>query len=104
MIGVVALLVIGPERLPGVARSVGVWVGRGRRLLNQVKSDVSQEIKAEELKRILEQQKQNSGLEEILETTRTTMQDFEHHTKDSISKAVAAEDKPAENDAAEKSS
>ena len=44
-IGVIALVVIGPERLPGVARSVGLWVGKGRRMLNEVMSDVKKEMK-----------------------------------------------------------
>ncbi|WP_423908296.1 Sec-independent protein translocase protein TatB [Candidatus Spongiihabitans sp.] len=44
-IGVIALVVIGPERLPGVARSVGLWVGKGRHMLNEVMSDVKKEMK-----------------------------------------------------------
>ncbi len=76
LIGVVALLVIGPERLPAVARTLGVWIGRGRRLLHQVKADVAQEMKAEELKRLLEQQKNSIATEEILETTRDTLKDI----------------------------
>ena len=48
-IGVVALIVIGPERLPGVARTVGHWVGKGRRMLNEVKTDIKKEIKEQDL-------------------------------------------------------
>lgn len=58
LIGIVALLVIGPERLPAVARTVGKYVGRANRFVANIKDDISKELKDEDLKRILaEQQK-----------------------------------------------
>ena len=56
LIGVVALVVIGPERLPAVARSAGKWVGRANRFISNIKEDISKEVKSEELQSILEQQ------------------------------------------------
>lgn len=50
VIGVVALIVIGPEKLPRVARMAGTLYGRAQRYLNDVKSEVSREIELEELK------------------------------------------------------
>jgi sec-independent protein translocase protein TatB len=67
LIGVVALLVIGPERLPTVARTAGLWVGRMRRFVSSVKSDIDQQLKAEELQRIIKQQAGSAGLHEIHE-------------------------------------
>ena len=52
IIGVVALIVIGPEKLPRVARMAGTLYGRAQRYLNQVKSEVSREIEMEELKNL----------------------------------------------------
>ena len=49
-----ALLVVGPERLPKLARSAGMWLGRGRRFISSVKDDIDREIKADELRQILE--------------------------------------------------
>jgi sec-independent protein translocase protein TatB len=66
IIGVVALLV-GPERLPKLARTAGRWVGRARRALSSVKDEIDREIKAEELKEILRKQSQSNPLETILE-------------------------------------
>jgi sec-independent protein translocase protein TatB len=60
IIGVVALIVIGPEKLPKVARMVGSLYGRAQRYLNQVKSEVSREIELEELKKI-QQEVQNAA-------------------------------------------
>ncbi len=50
LIGVVALIVIGPEKLPKVARMAGSLYGRAQRYLNEVKSEVSREIELEELR------------------------------------------------------
>jgi sec-independent protein translocase protein TatB len=69
LIGVVALLVIGPERLPGVARMAGKWVGTAKRFVSSVKNDIHAEVdKADELKRLLEEQTNIKSVHEILET------------------------------------
>lgn len=52
IIGVVALIVIGPEKLPKVARMAGTLYGRAQRYLNDVKSEVAREIELEELKNL----------------------------------------------------
>ncbi|HEV2609004.1 MAG TPA: Sec-independent protein translocase protein TatB [Noviherbaspirillum sp.] len=52
MIGVVALVVIGPEKLPRVARMAGSLFGRAQRYINDVKSEVSREIELEELRKM----------------------------------------------------
>jgi len=70
VIGVVALIVIGPERLPAVARTVGVWVGRARRFVGTVQEDISREInKGDELKRLLQEQTHIKEMHEIIEQT-----------------------------------
>lgn len=55
IIGVVALVVIGPERLPKVARMAGTLYGRAQRYLQEVKSEVSREIELEELRNLQKQ-------------------------------------------------
>ncbi|MES2069154.1 MAG: Sec-independent protein translocase protein TatB [Pseudomonadota bacterium] len=52
LIGVVALVVIGPEKLPRVARMAGSLFGRAQRYINEVKSEVSREIELEELRKM----------------------------------------------------
>ena len=52
MIGIVALVVIGPERLPKVARTVGLLLGRMRRYVSDVKADLNREMQLEELKQL----------------------------------------------------
>ena len=81
LISVVALLVIGPERLPKVARTAGLWIGRGRKMLSSVKADIEKELKAEELKRILEEQTGSNAVHEILDDTRATLDDIRQETE-----------------------
>ena len=49
VIAVIALIVIGPERLPKAARTAGLWVGKARRMVADVKSDIDREIRESEL-------------------------------------------------------
>jgi len=55
LIGAVALIVLGPERLPKVARQVGDWIGKAQRYVGQVKSDINREIELAELKKLQEE-------------------------------------------------
>ncbi len=76
LIGIVALLVIGPERLPKVARTAGLWLGKGRRFISSVKSDIEQELKSEELKRILAEQAKSNPVHDIIEEVGKTTSDL----------------------------
>jgi len=52
MIGAVALIVIGPEKLPKVARMAGTLLGRAQRYMNSVKAEVSREMELDELRKV----------------------------------------------------
>ena len=81
LIMVVALLVIGPERLPGVARKAGVWVNKGRGFLRTIKSDIEHEIAADELKKVISSQKQSSGIHEIIEEVTDNISELKESVK-----------------------
>lgn len=70
VIAVVGLIVIGPDKLPEVARTAGKWVGRTRRFINQVKSDIDREMRQDELREIL---KKEAGLDEIKQLLNTDL-------------------------------
>jgi sec-independent protein translocase protein TatB len=53
MVGLVALVVIGPEKLPAVARHAGFWLGKSRRTIASVKAEMQRELEVEELRRQL---------------------------------------------------
>jgi len=73
LIGLVSLLVIGPERLPKVARLAGFWLGKTRSMVASVKEEIKLELQAEEMRQIFKEQ---SGLEEaqqMLDETSDTL-------------------------------
>jgi len=84
LVGIVALLVVGPERLPKLARTAGMWLGRGRRFIGSVKDDIDREIKADELRSILEKQKQNNPLHEIVEDTKKDFEQIKADTQATV--------------------
>ncbi|MBT8430136.1 MAG: Sec-independent protein translocase protein TatB [Gammaproteobacteria bacterium] len=86
LVGIVALLVVGPERLPKLARTAGMWLGRGRRFIGSVKDDIDRELKADELRSILEKQKQkqNNPLHEIVEDTKKDFEKIKAETQSAV--------------------
>lgn len=75
LVGIVALLVVGPQKLPGLARSAGVWIGKTRRMIASVKAEVDRELKTDELRKLLtEQQAEVQELRQILDENRTAVE------------------------------
>jgi sec-independent protein translocase protein TatB len=69
VIGLVALIVIGPERLPRVARTLGHLAGRLQRYVADVKADISREVELEELRKMKDGvQQAASGIEESVQS------------------------------------
>ena len=77
LIAIVALLVIGPDRLPKVARTAGLWVGKMRGFVTSVKADIDQELAVGELKKILKEQADTSGIHEIIEETKSATDEIQ---------------------------
>ena len=73
VIAVVALIVIGPERLPKVARTLGHLFGRMQRYVNDVKADISREMELEELRKM-----------------QSSMEDAARSMRDSVEREVSA--------------
>jgi len=77
-IGVVALVVIGPERLPEVAAKVGRYVGKAQRFVRGVRSDISRELESGDLKRLIGDQKDQ--IDELRQMVKTATKDIEQST------------------------
>ena len=65
VIGVIALLVLGPDRLPGAARTVGALIRRAQRSWSGLRADIERELAADELKRQLKDTRQQIGANDI---------------------------------------
>ena len=109
VIGVVALIVIGPEKLPRVARTVGVLAGRLQRYVSDVKADINREIELDELRKMRDSMQQaasefqSSVQSEVSKTEaelNQTAADL-NKTVEDVVKDPAAESKPAESKPAE---
>lgn len=81
LIGVVALVVLGPERLPRVARTVGHLFGRAQRYMNDVKSDIQREIDLDEINSIKKQ------MEDASTSIKQSVNQFGNQIKDPLTEA-----------------
>jgi sec-independent protein translocase protein TatB len=81
LIGAVALIVIGPERLPKVARTVGHLIGKAQRYVSDVKAEVNRSIELEELK------KMKSSFEDAARDVEQTVSSEIHQTTSDLNKS-----------------
>jgi sec-independent protein translocase protein TatB len=86
LIGAVALIVIGPEKLPRVARTVGHFVGKAQRYVADVKAEVNRSIELEELK------KMKTEFEDAARNVEQTVSNEIHQTTSSLESAWTAPD------------
>ena len=83
LIGVVALIVIGPEKLPKVARTLGALLGKAQRYVSDVKAEVNRSMDLEELKKMKETME--TAARDVEQTVQTTASDFEKDWADTTS-------------------
>jgi len=76
MVGLVALLVIGPERLPKIARLAGFWLGKSRSMIASVKDEIKQEFHAEEMRQLMQQQFITDKLQKTVNDSEATIMDI----------------------------
>ena len=84
VIGVVALIVIGPEKLPRMARTVGHLAGRLQRYVSDVKADINREIELDELR------KMRDSMQQAASNFETTVQSEMNQTETELNKSVEA--------------
>ena len=91
LIGVIALIVVGPERLPKMARTLGLWMGKIRYYVGQVKNDIEREVRAQELKEMLDEPARDlDALQKVAEETKGTLD----QAKDALGEAKSAFEGP----------
>ena len=94
---ILALVVIGPERLPRAARTLGLWVGKGRRYIEGVKSEVEQEFDISEFKRVIHNQEiqLNELKQKVDKTSRMSADDLlgtHEHTHSIVEESSSSEE------------
>lgn len=85
LIGIVALLVIGPEKLPRVARTVGLWIGKAQGMVKTVKYEIDEQVRIEELKQSLERAKStlDNNVSESIKEAESSIEELQNQIKDS---------------------
>ena len=86
LVSIVALLVIGPDKLPAAVRTLALWVGRFRRSLASIKAEIEQELGADEIR----QQLHNESIMKELSETREQLENIVNDTKQTIAEAKQA--------------
>ncbi|MDA9058276.1 Sec-independent protein translocase protein TatB [Candidatus Thioglobus sp.] len=76
IIGVITLIVVGPERLPALARKAGVIMGKLNKFLNKVKADINEELKTDELKGHLSMDDEKSIISDITNEAKSSVDLF----------------------------
>ena len=88
VIGIVALLVIGPERLPKVARTVGHLLGRAQRYVSDVKADINREMQLDELRKL--QAQVNESARSLENSMRQEMSSLQAQVETPLQDAAAS--------------
>ena len=97
VIGVVALIVIGPEKLPRVARTIGHLAGRLQRYVADVKADINREIELEELRKMRDSMQQAaSNFETSVQSELSKTEADLNKSVDAVTQGEPTEKKPDE--------
>ncbi len=95
LIGIIALMVVGPERLPGLASKAGKMVGKMKAFVANTREDIEKEVRAEEMQSMLSKQKEEiSELRDMMQTSgneiKSEVDDASNMLGDSINEAEAS--------------
>ena len=85
LIGIVALVVVGPERLPAVARTAGQWIAKLQRFVKGVKTDLATELDSGDLKKLIGDQREQ--IDELRSLVSSASKDFHNTTSDVVKSA-----------------
>jgi len=73
IVGIIGLLVLGPERLPVASRTLGKWIGRARRMTSQFTKEIDRQIEIDELKAELKKQGESLDINDDVQKIRSTV-------------------------------
>lgn len=90
LLAIVALVVLGPEKLPHAARIAGAWFGRIRRTVSTLQAEIEREVAAQEVRAKLEKQLGGTGIVEALQQERQDLEATLRETQQSMQDALAA--------------
>ena len=75
---VITLIVVGPEKMPALARKAGLYVGKFRKFVSKIKNDINSEIEAEELKEQLSIKNEELLVSQTLDEAKSGIDEIKH--------------------------
>ena len=78
IIFVITLIVVGPEKMPALARKTGLYVGKFRKFVSKIKNDINSEIEAEELKEQLSVKNEELLVSQTLDEAKSGIDEIKH--------------------------
>ncbi|HIQ16044.1 MAG TPA: twin-arginine translocase subunit TatB [Leucothrix sp.] len=90
IVGIIALIVVGPERLPGVAAKAGKMVGKMKAFVANTKEDIEKEIRTDEMRSMLNEQKEEiSELRDMMKNTQSDVTSSLNEASDMLESSVS---------------
>ncbi|HIP95244.1 MAG TPA: twin-arginine translocase subunit TatB [Leucothrix sp.] len=90
IVGIIALIVVGPERLPGVAAKAGKMVGKMKAFVANTKEDIEKEIRADEMRSMLNEQREEiSELRDMMKNTQSDVTSSLNEASDMLESSVS---------------
>ena len=77
IIGIITLIVVGPERMPSLARKAGIYAGKLNKFVKKIKFDIDEELKVDELKEQLSIKNEESVLSQAVEDVKTSVEQYQ---------------------------
>ncbi len=76
LIGVITLIVVGPERMPAIARKAGQYAGKAKKFIAKIQEDIGDEFEADKLKEHLSLEDKDSNIVEIFKETKQSLSEI----------------------------
>ena len=80
--GVITLIVVGPERMPAIARKAGHYVGKAKQFVTKVQQDIGDELEADKLKQHLSMEDKDSNIVDVFQQTKDTLNQIKQDASD----------------------
>ncbi len=81
LIGVITLIVIGPEKMPAIARKAGRTIGKVKKFITKIQQDISDEIDTDTIKAHLNLEDKDNNIVEIFDETKNTLNDIKQDSE-----------------------
>ncbi len=102
IIAIITLIVVGPDKMPALARKAGLYVGKFNKFVRKIKTDINDELQADELKEQLSIKDEKSTLSQVLGDVKISVDKYKQEIKKSPESTPQTKEDLKENEVAEK--